>query len=59
MEQMHKSVARARPEKRSLAVGFARSAGDILEAQRLRHRVFAGEMGANLPSRTPGVDHDI
>jgi putative hemolysin len=32
---------------------------EILEAQRLRYRVFAGEMGANLPSRTPGVDHDI
>ena len=59
MESIHKTAARARPEKKSLAVGFARSQGDILEAQRLRHRIFAGEMGANLPSRTPGVDHDI
>ena len=59
MEHVQKGAGRARPEKRSLAVGFARSASDILDAQRLRYRVFAGEMGANLPSRTPGVDHDI
>lgn len=54
MENVHKTAGRSRPEKKSLAVGFARSQSDILEAQRLRYRVFAGEMGANLPSRTPG-----
>eukprot|EP00825_Cyclidium_porcatum_P029942 TRINITY_DN3184_c0_g1_i4.p2 TRINITY_DN3184_c0_g1~~TRINITY_DN3184_c0_g1_i4.p2 ORF type:complete len:179 (+),score=14.93 TRINITY_DN3184_c0_g1_i4:325-861(+) len=59
MENIHKAAGRSRPEKKSLAVGFARSQSDILDAQRLRYRVFAGEMGANLPSRTPGVDHDI
>lgn len=59
MEHVHNSPVRQRLAKKSLAVAFARSAGEILEAQRLRHRVFAGEMGANLPSRTPGVDHDI
>ncbi len=42
-----------------LIVGLARSPGEVTDAQRLRHRVFAGEMGANLPSRIPGVDHDI
>lgn len=61
MEQQLKSQlqCRARPARHNLSVGLARGAAEVLEAQRLRHRVFAGEMGANLPSRTPGVDHDI
>jgi putative hemolysin len=40
-------------------VGFARGAGEIRAAQELRWRVFAGELGARLPSRTPGVDQDL
>ena len=59
MEQIHNEAARGRHQRHSLAVGFAHSQSEILDAQRLRYRVFAGEMGANLPSRTPGVDHDI
>ena len=59
MEQIHNEAARGRPLRHNLAVGFAHSQSEILDAQRLRYRVFAGEMGANLPSRTPGVDHDI
>ena len=59
MEKIHTQSQRARPEKRSLEVAFARTQAEILDAQRLRYRVFAGEMGANLPSRTPGIDHDI
>ena len=59
MEHVQTGAAGQRPEKRKLEVGLARSPGEILEAQRLRYRIFAGEMGANLPSRTPGVDHDI
>lgn len=48
-----------RPARHQLAVGLARSEREIEEAKRLRYRVFAGEMGAKLPARTPGVDHDI
>ena len=59
MEQIHHEAARSRPLRHNLAVGFAHSQREILDAQRLRYRVFAGVMGANLPSRTPGVDHDI
>ncbi|WP_265946876.1 GNAT family N-acetyltransferase [Dechloromonas sp. A34] len=59
MEELQSGAAQRRAKRPSLAVGFARTQSDILEAQRLRYRVFAGEMGANLPSRTPGVDHDI
>lgn len=50
------SAARRRP---SLHVTLAEAESEILEAQKLRWRVFADEMGARLPSRTPGVDHDI
>ncbi len=59
MEHIQKAAGRSRPEKKSLAVGLACGHNEILDAQRRRYRVFAGEMGANLPSRTPGVDHDI
>ncbi|HSG22155.1 MAG TPA: GNAT family N-acyltransferase, partial [Azonexus sp.] len=59
MEKLQTGTEPRRAKRPSLAVGFARSQADILEAQRLRYRVFADEMGANLPSRTPGVDHDV
>ena len=49
----------SRPEKHQLSVGLARSEREIEEAKRLRYRIFAGEMGAHLQTRTPGVDHDI
>ncbi|MBK9444606.1 MAG: GNAT family N-acetyltransferase [Betaproteobacteria bacterium] len=48
-----------RTGKPELTVGLARSEREIDEAKRLRYRVFAGEMGARLSTRTPGVDHDI
>jgi putative hemolysin len=45
--------------KRRLSVTLAASEDEVLAAQKLRWRVFADEMGARLPSRTPGVDRDI
>ena len=48
----------ARAPKR-LHVGLAENEHEILAAQKLRWRVFAEEMGARLPSRTPGIDRDI
>lgn len=59
MEELQGALEQRRKKRPSLAVSLARGQSDILDAQRLRYRVFAGEMGANLPSRTPGVDHDI
>lgn len=41
-----------------LSVGLARGRTEIIEAMRLRYRVFAGEMGARLATRVPGVDED-
>ncbi|NRQ40858.1 GNAT family N-acetyltransferase [Nonomuraea sp. NN258] len=39
-------------------VGLATSAADVQAAQRLRHEVFAGEMGARLDSPVSGLDVD-
>ena len=44
---------------RNLHVGLATCETEILEAQKLRYRVFADEMGARLPTRSPGVDRDL
>jgi len=42
-----------------LAVSWARHLDEVREAQRLRHAVFAGEMGARLPDTVPGHDVDL
>ncbi|KAB1146742.1 GNAT family N-acetyltransferase [Streptomyces luteolifulvus] len=39
-------------------VGLARDEADVRAAQRLRHEVFAGEMGALLSTSQPGLDVD-
>ncbi|WP_254710476.1 GNAT family N-acetyltransferase, partial [Streptomyces lunaelactis] len=39
-------------------VGLARDQEDVRAAQRLRHLVFAGEMGARLDGPEPGLDID-
>ncbi len=60
MELIQIETTTKRPKKlQGLAVSFATREKDVLEAQRLRYRIFAEEMGAHLPSRTPGVDHDM
>lgn len=45
--------------QRRLTISLAHGEAEILEAQRLRHKVFAEEMGANLPSAKEGIDRDI
>lgn len=42
-----------------LAVSWASHLDEVREAQRLRHDVFAGEMGARLATRIPGHDADL
>ena len=39
-------------------VRLASSPADVRSAQRLRYRVFAGELGAHLPSAALGIDRD-
>lgn len=54
-----------RPEARGdraarspLTLAMARTEQEVREAQKLRWRVFADELGARLPSGEPGVDRD-
>ncbi len=53
--QLH-SATPARPK---LRVALAQTASEIIAAQKLRWRVFAEELGATLPTRTPGIDRDF
>ncbi|NMG15129.1 GNAT family N-acetyltransferase [Aromatoleum bremense] len=48
-----------RVSRSKLHVGLATCESEIHEAQKLRYHVFAEELGARLPSRIPGVDHDL
>ena len=57
--ELHTSLARPARQKPELSVSIASHASEIEDAQRLRYRVFAGELGARLPTRIAGVDHDI
>ncbi|MGB9092661.1 MAG: GNAT family N-acyltransferase [Gallionella sp.] len=45
--------------QRHLVTAFARSDKEVAEAQRLRYKVFAEEMGATLPSAGEEIDRDI
>ena len=42
-----------------ITVAWARHQDEVREAQRLRHAIFAGEMGVRLPTTLPGHDIDI
>jgi len=42
-----------------IEVAWARHQDEVREAQRLRHAVFAGEMGARLDTSLPGHDVDL
>ena len=53
------SQTQAKPLRHNLSVGIARTEREIHAAQKLRYQVFAGELGARLSVRTPGVDQDI
>src|ERR1039457_5115024 len=45
--------------QRRLITTLAHHETEILEAQRLRYKVFAEELGANLPSAKEEIDRDI
>lgn len=55
----HLHAGAPRTRRPALSVTLAAHEDVVREAQRLRYRVFAGELGARLPTRIPGVDHDI
>jgi putative hemolysin len=47
------------PKASSIVVAWAQHQDEVREAQRLRHQVFSGEMGAVLPNHIPGHDVDV
>lgn len=60
MEIRNEAQTQTRRHPRArLHVTLATAESEILAAQKLRWRVFADELGASLPSRTPGVDRDF
>ncbi|MDE2606031.1 MAG: GNAT family N-acetyltransferase [Burkholderiales bacterium] len=46
-------------EAGGITVAWARHADEVRAAQRLRHEIFAGEMGARLATPVPGHDVDL
>lgn len=56
MKSLRLLPRRRRPSR--LTAAFARSDAEIEAAQRLRHRIFAGEMGARLDTLKAGLDMD-
>lgn len=46
-------------DRSGIVVGWARHQDEVRRAQRLRHQVFAGEMGARLSGPLPGHDIDL
>lgn len=48
-----------RHAKKSLSVTLAKSEQEVFEAQRLRYKVFAEEMGARVKGHEQGIDHDL
>ncbi len=57
MLQLADDIAPQRQHR--LQVRLAQSPSEIREAQKLRYRIFAEELGARLNCREPGVDHDL
>jgi putative hemolysin len=57
--ELEKQGGLHRPSRAKLHVTLATTETEILAAQQLRWRVFADELGARLPTRTPGVDRDF
>ncbi len=47
-----------KPKRPALQISWASNASEVKEAQRLRYKVFAEEMGANLPTHAEGLDID-
>lgn len=48
----------SKPKKASFQIAWASNSNEIKEAQRLRYKVFADEMGANLAKNNEGLDVD-
>ena len=58
-EQNQKSVVSSEHSRPSIQVAWAQNISEVREAQKLRHLVFATEMGAQLNTSVPGHDIDL
>ena len=56
---LHQQTQKLQREKKQFVVSMARTEADVREAQRLRYKVFAEEMGARLSCAEAGVDKDM
>jgi putative hemolysin len=56
VQSSQNTAARRTP---GLRLCYAQNGDDLREAQRLRYKVFAGELGARLPAGEAGIDRDI
>lgn len=56
---LHRTPDAAAREKHAFSVTWARHQDEVEEAQRLRYKVFAEEMGARLASAASGIDVDM
>ena len=48
-----------KPAHGQLLVSWARHLDEVRQAQRLRHEIFCGEMGARIQTPIPGYDIDL
>lgn len=53
------TTTNTKPSQPVLRISWARHQDEIKEAQRLRYKVFAEEMGATLPTEKHGLDQDL
>lgn len=58
VEEVAPTVAIVKAKKPSFQITWASNSSEIKEAQRLRYKVFAEEMGANLAASSEGLDVD-
>ena len=56
---LHRPDPGAEAVRGGISVAWARHQDEVRQAQRLRHDVFAGEMGARLDTRLAGHDVDL
>jgi len=56
---LHQQTQTIQREKKQFVVSMARTEADVREAQRLRYKVFAEEMGARLSCAEAGIDKDM
>lgn len=58
-QQTEFQIAGSKAAPHSLSISWARHQDEVEEAQRLRYKVFAEEMGASLPKAKDGLDQDL